>query len=160
LNDAGARRRRERAGLLMARQIYARLLRYAWPYRGMYLIGVLGMLLYAGSDADHAFWAPVRTYLHDALALQPAFLQMVLRWLPLGVLLIFLCAAWATIWRNYFPAGSARQVVKAVRGELFATICGCRLAQYDRRVVGGDAQPSHLQHRDDGGGHRGFTDGR
>jgi ATP-binding cassette, subfamily B, bacterial MsbA len=111
-----------------SRKIYARLLRYAWPYRAMYMVGVLGMVLYAGSDLITVFFT--KTYLHDALALQQH--QIVLRWLPLGVLLIFLSRGVGDYLANYFPFWVGRQVVKAIRGELFAHYLQLPTAQYDR----------------------------
>jgi len=114
--------------VLQARKIYARLLRYAWPYRAMYLVGVVGMVLYAGSDLITVFFT--KTYLHDALALQQH--QIVLRWLPLGVLLIFLSRGVGDYLANYFPFWVGRQVIKAIRGELFAQYLRLPTAQYDR----------------------------
>jgi ABC-type multidrug transport system fused ATPase/permease subunit len=114
--------------VLQSRKIYARLLRYAWPYRAMYMVGVLGMVLYAGSDLITVFFT--KTYLHDALALQQH--QIVLRWLPLGVLLIFLSRGVGDYLANYFPFWVGRQVVKAIRGELFAHYLQLPTAQYDR----------------------------
>jgi subfamily B ATP-binding cassette protein MsbA len=114
--------------VLQARKIYARLLRYAWPYRAMYLVGVVGMVLYAGSDLITVFFT--KTYLHDALALQNH--QIVLRWLPLGVLLIFLSRGVGDYLANYFPFWVGRQVIKAIRGELFAQYLRLPTAQYDR----------------------------
>jgi len=115
-------------GVLQARKIYARLLRYAWPYRAMYLVGVVGMVLYAGSDLITVFFT--KTYLRDALALQNH--QIVLRWLPLGVLLIFLSRGVGDYLANYFPFWVGRQVIKAIRGELFAQYLRLPTAQYDR----------------------------
>ena len=115
-------------GVQQARKIYARLLRYAWPYRAMYLVGVVGMVLYAGSDLITVFFT--KTYLRDALALQNH--QIVLRWLPLGVLLIFLSRGVGDYLANYFPFWVGRQVIKAIRGELFAQYLRLPTAQYDR----------------------------
>ena len=128
MNDAGAGGVKAQETVLKARKIYARLLRYAWPYRAMYLVGVVGMVLYAGSDLITVFFT--KTYLHDALALQQH--QMVLRWLPLGVLLIFLSRGVGDYLANYFPFWVGRQVVKAIRGELFAHYLLLPTAQYDR----------------------------
>ena len=128
MNDAAAGGVKAQETVLKARKIYARLLRYAWPYRAMYLVGVVGMVLYAGSDLITVFFT--KTYLHDALALQQH--QMVLRWLPLGVLLIFLSRGVGDYLANYFPFWVGRQVVKAIRGELFAHYLLLPTAQYDR----------------------------
>ena len=128
MNDAAPGGGAAPESLQQARKIYARLLRYAWPYRAMYLVGVVGMVLYAGSDLITVFFT--KTYLHDALALQQH--QIVLRWLPLGVLLIFLARGVGDYLANYFPFWVGRQVIKAIRGELFAHYLRLPTAQYDR----------------------------
>ena len=58
-----------------ARGVYRRLLGYARPFVGMYLLGVLGMLLYAGTDLLTITFT--KSYLTSALALeQQALIQM------------------------------------------------------------------------------------
>jgi subfamily B ATP-binding cassette protein MsbA len=111
-----------------ARKVYKRLLRYAKPYRGMYLIGVVGMVLYAGSDLITIKF--VQTYLKDATALEHHI--GVLRWLPLGVMLIFLVRGVGDYLANYYPFCVGRQVIKAIRAELFAQYLCLPTAQYDR----------------------------
>ena len=128
MNDAAPGGAAAPESVQQARKIYARLLRYAWPYRAMYLVGVLGMVLYASSDLITVFFT--KTYLHDAMALEQH--QMVLRWLPLGVLLIFLSRGVGDYLANYFPFWVGRQVIKAIRGELFAHYLLLPTAQYDR----------------------------
>jgi ATP-binding cassette, subfamily B, bacterial MsbA len=128
LNDAAPGGAASLDSVQRARKIYARLLRYAWPYRAMYLVGVVGMVLYAGSDLITVVFTKI--YLHDAMALQQH--QRVLRWLPLGVLLIFLARGVGDYLANYFPFWVGRQVIKAIRGELFAHYLRLPTAQYDR----------------------------
>jgi ATP-binding cassette, subfamily B, bacterial MsbA len=128
LNDAAPGGAASLESVQQARKIYARLLRYAWPYRAMYLVGVVGMVLYAGSDLITVVFTKI--YLHDAMALQQH--QRVLRWLPLGVLLIFLARGVGDYLANYFPFWVGRQVIKAIRGELFAHYLRLPTAQYDR----------------------------
>jgi subfamily B ATP-binding cassette protein MsbA len=134
-----------------ASQIYRRLLRYAWPYRGMYLIGVLGMLLYAATDvltllvmqvflssasgtsASSQHLPKVVQWLLHWLPGLSAFLQSAqwLAWLPLAVLVIFFCRGTGDYLAQYFPAWVARQVVKAIRGELFARYLRLPTSRYD-----------------------------
>jgi subfamily B ATP-binding cassette protein MsbA len=128
LNDSSARAEASEESAQTARRIYRRLLQYAWPYRSMYLVGVCGMVLYAASDLITV--AFVKTYLHDAIALQQH--QTVLRLLPLGVLIIFLARGVGDYLANYFPFWVGRQVIKAIRGELFAQYLLLPTAQYDR----------------------------
>ncbi|MGH8230617.1 MAG: ABC transporter transmembrane domain-containing protein, partial [Steroidobacteraceae bacterium] len=128
MNDSSARAQASEESAQTARRIYRRLLRYAWPYRSMYLVGICGMVLYAGSDLITVTF--VKTYLHDAIALQQH--QTVLRLLPLGVLVIFLARGVGDYLANYFPFWVGRQVIKAIRGELFAQYLLLPTSQYDR----------------------------
>ena len=76
LNDAAPGTAASASILYQSRDVYRRLLRYAKPYTGMYLLGVLGMILYAGTDLITVKF--VRTYLQDTMALQrnPQVLQL------------------------------------------------------------------------------------
>lgn len=131
----------QRAGL-----IYLRLLRYARPYWRMYLIGVLGMAMYAGCDYLWARFSQIfiqntvttRSSPH-ALIHAVATTQLnphVLTLLPLGILVIFLIRGVGDYLGVYFPAWVSRQVVKAIRGDLFAHYLRLPTAQYDRESSG------------------------
>jgi ATP-binding cassette, subfamily B, bacterial MsbA len=113
---------------LEARVVYRRLLGYARPHLGMYLIGVLGMALYAGSDLITINF--IKTYLHDVLTLERN--AHVLTLLPLGVIVIFLVRGVGDYLANYFPFWVGRQVIKAIRSDLFAHYLRMPTAQYDR----------------------------
>ncbi len=128
MNDSSAAAHIGRQSVQRAREVYRRLLRYARPHRGMYLIGVLGMGLYASSDLITIKF--VKTYLNDAMALEHHI--GVLRWLPLGVLLIFLVRGVGDYLANYFPFWVGRQVIKSIRSDLFAKYLSLPTAQYDR----------------------------
>jgi len=132
LNDAASGTALGVAPVQRARSVYRRLLRYAWPYRGIYLVGVLGMALYAFTDFINVYF--IRTYLSSALALQSN--PQVLRWLPLGVLLIFLVRGVGDYLATYFPAWVGRQVIKAIRGDLFAQYLRLPTARYDQESSG------------------------
>jgi subfamily B ATP-binding cassette protein MsbA len=113
--------------LQSARQVYGRLLGYAWPHRAMYLIGVIGMVVYAGTDLVTLY--VMKTYLQDTTALQrnPQWLG----WLPVGVLVIFLMRGGGDYLANYFPGWVGRQVIKAIRADLFAQYLRLPTARYD-----------------------------
>jgi subfamily B ATP-binding cassette protein MsbA len=104
------------------------LLGYARPHLGMYLIGVLGMMLYAGSDLITINF--IKTYLRDVLTLERN--PRVLALLPLGVIVIFLVRGGGDYLANYFPSWVGRQVIKAIRSDLFAQYLRLPTAQYDR----------------------------
>jgi subfamily B ATP-binding cassette protein MsbA len=115
-----------------ARDVYLRLLRYARPYTGMYLLGVLGMIMYAGTDLITVYF--IKTYLQNTLALQqnPRVLQL----LPFGVIVIFLVRGGGDYLASYFPSWVGRQVIKAIRSDLFAQYLRLPTAQYDQEASG------------------------
>jgi subfamily B ATP-binding cassette protein MsbA len=114
--------------LYQARSVYRRLLRYAQPYVGMYSLGVLGMIMYAGTDLITVYF--IKTYLQNTLALQqnPRVLQL----LPLGVIVIFLVRGGGDYLASYFPSWVGRQVIKAIRSDLFAQYLRLPTSQYDQ----------------------------
>ncbi|HEV7986802.1 MAG TPA: lipid A export permease/ATP-binding protein MsbA [Steroidobacteraceae bacterium] len=114
------------------RGVYRRLLRYARPYVGMYLLGVLGMMMYAGTDLLTITFT--KTYLQNSLALERN--PHVLQWLPFWVLGIFLFRGVGDYLANYFPFWVGRQVIKAIRTDLFAHYLRLPTATYDRESTG------------------------
>jgi ATP-binding cassette, subfamily B, bacterial MsbA len=115
-----------------ARGVYRRLLRYARPFTGMYLLGVLGMVMYAGTDLLTINFT--KNYLQNSLALEQN--PMLLQWLPVWVLGIFLFRGIGDYLANYFPFWVGRQVVKAIRSDLFAHYLRLPTATYDRESGG------------------------
>jgi ATP-binding cassette, subfamily B, bacterial MsbA len=115
-----------------ARGVYLRLLRYARPYLGMYLLGVLGMIMYAGTDLLTISFT--KTYLQNSLALERN--PQVLQWLPFWVLGIFLFRGIGDYLANYFPFWVGRQVIKAIRSDLFVHYLRLPTATYDRESTG------------------------
>jgi subfamily B ATP-binding cassette protein MsbA len=114
-----------------ARSVYGRLLRYARPWRGQFLIGVLGMALYAATDAGTA-WFVDKFLEHAFVDPDPRVVWAV----PLGVLALFLLRGAGDYLATYFPAKVGRQVVKAIRRDLFAQYLHLPAAWYDRQPGG------------------------
>jgi subfamily B ATP-binding cassette protein MsbA len=128
-----------------AAKVYRRLLRYAWPYRGLYLIGVLGMMMYAITDALTT--SVLRGFIGAASGQPVARLKGLpswlpdpsqllhntqsLAWLPLAVFAIFLWRGTGDYLAQYFPARVAREVVKSVRAQLFARYLRLPTSRYD-----------------------------
>jgi ATP-binding cassette, subfamily B, bacterial MsbA len=94
--------------------IYRRLLRYAAPHWGMFSIGVIGMALFAASDASIA-WLTTRFFKDAFVKPDPRVLVFV----PAGVFVLFLVRGIGDYVSNYFPGWVGRQVIKSLRGELF-----------------------------------------
>ena len=110
--------------------VYRRLLGYAWPHRGMYLLGVLGMLMYSASQFV-ILWC-VNQFLKGDNPLLRQHPEKLLFQLPLAVVGLFALRGLGDYMANYFPGWVGRQVVKALRGELFAHYMRLPTRYYDR----------------------------
>jgi len=118
-------------------KVYRRLLAYARPHRGMFMIGVLGMLLFAATDGAFAFF--VQKFIKGmdeaevaTLATTPEILWLI----PIGAPLLFLLRGIGDYMANYFPGYVGRQVIKGIRGDLFRQYLHLPASYYDR-VSGG-----------------------
>ncbi|MFO1400525.1 MAG: ABC transporter transmembrane domain-containing protein [Steroidobacteraceae bacterium] len=110
--------------------VYRRLLGYAWPHRGMYLLGVLGMLMYSASQFV-ILWC-VNQFLKGDNPLLRQHPEKLLFQLPLAVVGLFALRGLGDYMANYFPGWVGRQVVRALRGELFAHYMRLPTRYYDR----------------------------
>ena len=95
--------------------IYRRLLRYAAPHWAMFSVGVVGMALFAASDASLA-WLTTKFLEGAFVKPNPRILILV----PIGVFTLFLIRGIGDYVSNYFPGWVGRQVIKSLRGELFS----------------------------------------
>ena len=111
--------------------VYRRLLRYARPYAGMFLIGVCGMILFAASDASLAYL--VKVFLNGAfISRNPQILWLV----PGGAILLFTVRGVGDYVSNYFPGWVGRQVVKGLRRDAFAHYLRLPTAYLDQQQSG------------------------
>ncbi len=95
--------------------IYRRLIKYARPYLGVFLIGVMGSVLFAVSNASLAYL--VKTFMNGAfLVKNPAVLWQV----PLGVVVLFTLRGIGDYVQSYYPAWVGRQVIKGLRRDVFS----------------------------------------
>ncbi len=95
--------------------IYQRLLRYARPYLGMFLVGVLGMVLFAATEGAMAFF--VREFLNGTfIKRNPSILWDI----PIGVVVLFAFRGIGDFVSNYFPGWVGRQVIKGLRQDVFS----------------------------------------
>jgi subfamily B ATP-binding cassette protein MsbA len=110
-------------------KVYRRLLGYARPHLGMFLIGVLGMALFAAMDASMA-WL-VKVFLGGAfIEKDPRVLWIV----PLGVIVLFTLRGIGDYVSNYFPSWVGRQVIKSLRRELFEHYMRLPTSYHDTEV--------------------------
>jgi subfamily B ATP-binding cassette protein MsbA len=111
--------------------IYRRLLRYAKPYAGVFLIGVLGMILFAASQWALAYL--VKTFMSGAFVKRdPAILWEI----PAGVVVLFVMRGIGDYVANYYPSWVGRQVIKGLRRDVFAHYLRLPTAYLDRQQSG------------------------
>ena len=111
--------------------IYRRLLRYAKPYMGVFLIGVLGMILFAASQWALAYL--VKTFMSGAFVNRnPAILWQI----PVGVVVLFVLRGVGDFVANYYPSWVGRQVIKGLRRDVFAHYLRLPTAFLDRQQSG------------------------
>ena len=121
-----------------AAKVYGRLLSYARPHRGMFMIGVLGMALFAATDGAFAFF--VQKFIkgmNDAQFTSLTSGNPEIFWLiPIGAPVLFLLRGIGDYMSNYFPGYVGRQVIKGIRADLFRQYLHLPASYYDR-VSGG-----------------------
>jgi ATP-binding cassette, subfamily B, bacterial MsbA len=111
--------------------IYRRLLKYAKPYTGVFLIGVLGAILFAASNASLAYL--VRSFMHGTFITSNPSVQ----WkVPLGVVVLFTLRGIGDYVQSYFPSWVGRQVIKGLRRDVFSHYLRLPTAYLDRQQSG------------------------
>jgi ATP-binding cassette, subfamily B, bacterial MsbA len=111
--------------------VYRRLLKYARPHLGMFLIGVLGASLFAASNVALAYL--VQKFLHGAFVVKnPAVLWEV----PIGVVVLFTVRGIGDYVQSYYPSWVGRQVIKSLRRDVFSHYLRLPTAYLDREQSG------------------------
>jgi ATP-binding cassette, subfamily B, bacterial MsbA len=111
--------------------VYRRLLKYATPYLGVFLIGVLGSVLFASSNAALAYL--VKQFLNGAfLVKDPTILWKV----PLGVVVLFTLRGVGDYVQSYYSGWVGRQVIKGLRHDVFSHYLRLPTAYLDRQQSG------------------------
>ncbi len=111
--------------------IYRRLLKYATPYLGVFLIGVLGAVLFAVSNASLAYL--VQKFLHGAFVVKnPDVLWEV----PVGVVVLFTLRGIGDYVQSYYPSWVGRQVIKGLRRDVFSHYLRLPTAYLDNQQSG------------------------
>jgi len=111
--------------------IYRRLLKYARPYAGVFMIGVLGMILYSATNAALAFF--VKWFLNGTFIKQnPSIIWQV----PIGAVVLFTLRGVGDYVSNYYPSWVGRQVIKGLRRDVFSHYLRLPTAYLDRQQSG------------------------
>ncbi len=114
-----------------AKGVYRRLLGYARPHLGMFLVGVVGMALFAATGPAFA-WLVQNFVDLGFVKKDPSVLWLV----PLGAPLLFLLRGVGDYVGVYFPGYVSRQIIKALRRDLFRQYLRFPAKYYDRESTG------------------------
>src|SRR6187551_1844885 len=121
-----------------AAKVYKRLLSYARPHRGMFMIGVFGMLLFSATDGAFVYF--VQKFVKGMTQLQFESMSSanpIIFWLiPIGAPLLFLLRGVGDYMSTYFPGWVGRQVIKSIRADLFRQYLHLPASYYDRASGG------------------------
>ncbi len=113
-------------------EIYRRLLGFARPYWAVFIVAAIGMAAYAATDTGFAWLvknllASIGTGRADA---DPQA-EAIRRWLPLGILLLFIVRGTAEFAATYGLGWIGRQVIKRLRGLVFHRFLYLPATYYD-----------------------------
>jgi subfamily B ATP-binding cassette protein MsbA len=113
-----------------ALRTYLRLLGYARPHWPMFLLGVLGMVLFASVDTGFAFL--VKKFLDGAFVERD---PRMLVYVPVGIVVLFLVRGVGDYLSVYAPGWVGRQVIKSIRHDLFERYLQLPVSFFDRNGV-------------------------
>jgi subfamily B ATP-binding cassette protein MsbA len=114
-----------------AAAIYRRLLSYARPHWRIFMIGVLGMVMYAAVSPLIAWF--IKRFLNAAYLAKN---QDVLKFVPPGLILLFMFRGVGDYLANYFPGLVGRRMIASMRQELFARYLLLPTSWYERESSG------------------------
>lgn len=105
---------------------YRRLLGYLRPHRLQFALGLLGGVVYSLAMASFPVLAK---YFGDTLT-HPD--ERAIYWLPILLMLIFLCRGLGDFTQTYFMGYVGRHIVKQIRGEIFSRTLRLPVSHFDR----------------------------
>jgi subfamily B ATP-binding cassette protein MsbA len=110
---------------------YRRLLGYLRPHRAMFLLGVLGMVIFAATDAGWAVF--VRIFLDGTFVdRDPRMVWLV----PAALVGLFLLRGIGDFLQTYCPGHVGRHIVKTLRAEIFDRYLRLPVAFFDSQASG------------------------
>ncbi|MFQ5545500.1 MAG: lipid A export permease/ATP-binding protein MsbA [Acidiferrobacterales bacterium] len=112
-------------------QTYRRLLSYAWPYKGVFLLAILGMLGLAVSSGS--FVALMKPIIDGGFVdKDPAIIQLI----PIGVIFLFAFRGLSSFTAEYCINWVGRKVIFDIRNALFSHLMRLSSGFYDMNASG------------------------
>ena len=114
-----------------ALKIYGRLLGYLRPHKAMFLVGVVGMAIFAATDAG---WAAFVKFFLDGtfIAKDPRMVWLV----PVVLVGLFVLRGVGDFLQTYCPGFVGRKIVNTLRGEIFNRYLHLPVSYFDREASG------------------------
>jgi subfamily B ATP-binding cassette protein MsbA len=112
-------------------QTYRRLLRYLWPHRGMFVLGMLGAVVFSASMVSFAVFAK---FFGDGTFENRDARTIV--WLPLALIGLFLLRGLGDFTQTYAMGHVGRHIVKRLRADIFERIVTLPIGYFDRSASG------------------------
>jgi len=111
--------------------VYRRLLRYVRPYLKVFILAILGMILFAATEA--AFARIIQPLFDDGFVKKD---PTVLQWIPLIIIGIFAVRIVGSFLSDYCMAFVARSVIRDLRKQLFTQLLRLPVTFYDTSSSG------------------------
>lgn len=111
--------------------LYRRLLRYTWPYRGMFALAIVGMIV--GSATEPVFAALMRPLLNGGFVHKN---PVSIRLMPIALVALFLVRGVASFVSSYLMNWVGRRVVFDVRTDMFSRLLYLPTAFFDAHSSG------------------------
>jgi len=110
---------------------YRRLLRYLRPHLKIFMVGVLGMTIFAATDAG---WAAFLKYFLDGTFVDkdPRMVWIV----PVMLVALFMLRGVGDFLQTYYPGFVGRKIVKTLRSEIFSRYLYLPVSFFDRQASG------------------------
>ena len=112
-------------------QTYRRLVGYLRPHRGMFALGVVGMVIFAATDAG---WAAFAKFFLDGTFVDkdPRMVWLV----PLALIGLFMLRGVGDFMQTYCPGYVGRHIVKTLRSQIFDRYLHLPVSYFDHEASG------------------------
>ena len=111
--------------------VYRRLFAYSMEHWGLFLLAIIGMIIYAATET--AFAALIKPLLDRSFVERdPEYIRL----MPLAILAIFLVRGIASFISTYYMSAVGRNVIKKIRRQVFDKFLHLPTAYYDKNSSG------------------------
>lgn len=123
------------AGALAPGVVYRRLLSICAPYWRIFIVAALAMAVYAVTDTGFAYLMNnlIKTLTPDELSPE---LELIRKWLPLGIMLLFIIRGLVAFLSAYCLGWIGRQAIRTLRSQAFGKFLTLPIQYFDRSSAG------------------------